>query len=127
VTVGLRARSDRELKLWEGLRELSEKGSKIVPLGAPLSAGSDGTRSTEAPPFLRKGWATPVCSRRSPTDVEFYSTVTTVNVIIQACAVKKKPSERVGHPPFPPPAWLSDIIDYFSKKPSTPAPPIKRE
>jgi RHS repeat-associated protein len=29
--------------------------------------------------------------------------------------------------PFPPPSWLSDIIDYFSKNPPTPAPPIKRE
>jgi hypothetical protein len=49
-------------------------------------------------PLLREEWATPVCSRRSPTDAEFYSAVTTVNVIIQACALKKKPSERVGHP-----------------------------
>jgi hypothetical protein len=44
-------------------------------------------------PLLRKGWATPVCSRRSPTDAEFYSAATTVNVIIQACALKKEPSE----------------------------------
>jgi hypothetical protein len=29
--------------------------------------------------------------------------------------------------PFPPPSWLSDLINYFSKNPSTPAPPIKRE
>jgi RHS repeat-associated protein len=29
--------------------------------------------------------------------------------------------------PFPPPSWLTDLINYFSKNPSTPAPPIKRE
>lgn len=29
--------------------------------------------------------------------------------------------------PFPPPSWLSDLINYFSKNPSTPAPPIKKE
>jgi len=29
--------------------------------------------------------------------------------------------------PFPPPWWLSDLINYFSKNPPTPAPPIKRE
>jgi RHS repeat-associated protein len=29
--------------------------------------------------------------------------------------------------PFPPPSWLTDLMNYFSKNPSTPAPPIKRE
>jgi RHS repeat-associated protein len=29
--------------------------------------------------------------------------------------------------PFPPPSWLSDVINSFSKNPSTPAPPIKRK
>ncbi|MHB8412858.1 MAG: RHS repeat domain-containing protein [Candidatus Acidiferrales bacterium] len=29
--------------------------------------------------------------------------------------------------PFPPPWWLDDLISYFSKHPTSPAPPIKRE
>ncbi|HXJ94595.1 MAG TPA: RHS repeat-associated core domain-containing protein, partial [Terriglobia bacterium] len=29
--------------------------------------------------------------------------------------------------PFPPPSWLTDLMNYFSKNPSAPAPPIKRE
>ncbi len=29
--------------------------------------------------------------------------------------------------PFPPPSWLVDLINYFSKSPPAPAPPIKRE
>ena len=29
--------------------------------------------------------------------------------------------------PFPPQSWLMDLMNYFSKNPSAPAPPIKRE
>ena len=29
--------------------------------------------------------------------------------------------------PFPPPWWLNDIMNYFSKKPASPAPSIKRK
>ncbi len=29
--------------------------------------------------------------------------------------------------PFPPPSWLTDLMNYFSKNPSAPAPPVKRE
>ncbi len=29
--------------------------------------------------------------------------------------------------PFPPPSWLTDLMNYFSKNPPAPAPPIKRE
>jgi RHS repeat-associated protein len=29
--------------------------------------------------------------------------------------------------PFPPPSWLTDLMNYFSTTPSAPAPPIKRE
>lgn len=29
--------------------------------------------------------------------------------------------------PFPPPSWLVDLINHFSKEPEAPAPPIKRE
>jgi RHS repeat-associated protein len=28
--------------------------------------------------------------------------------------------------PFPPPWWLNDMMNYFSKSPTSPAPPIKR-
>jgi hypothetical protein len=33
----LQAHSSKELNLWKTYHEIAEKGSKIVPLGAPLS------------------------------------------------------------------------------------------
>jgi hypothetical protein len=65
-------------------------------------------------PLLRKGWATPGCTNRSPRDALCYFEVKYTDDIMDVCRTKMvRRAERVRHPPG---------LDTTAPSPSQPAP-----